>query len=476
MKPGERIPADGRVLEGISAVNQASITGESVPVDKGPGDEVFAGTINGQGSLRLEMSRPAGETILARIIQLVQEAQERRPAAQLFIEQFERGYAKVVVAGALLIMALPPFLLGWSFAQALYRAMIFLVVASPCALAASMMPTLLSALSNGARSGILFKGAAFIESLGQIAVVAFDKTGTLTTGHPTVTDVVPLRGQDPTDLLAIAAAVESLSEHPVARAVVAEARRRNLPLATAANLQAIPGTGVWAEVAGREWRIGKATMFTPPLPAAALAEQQRLEAEGKTVVLVGDAEVQGLIAVQDTLRPQARTAVAELKRLGVKRIVMLTGDSRQTAEAIAHQAGVDEVHPELLPQDKVRIVEELTARYKRVAMVGDGVNDAPALAAATVGIAMGAAGTDVALETADIVLTTDDLTKIPYAVRLGRRSLRIIKQNLVLALGVIVLLVLADFGGSITLPMGVVGHEGSTLLVTLNGLRMLRRK
>jgi Zn2+/Cd2+-exporting ATPase len=475
VKPGERIPADGRVIEGSSAVNQASITGESLPVDKALGDEVFAGTINGHGALRMEVRRPAGDTIIARIIQLVQEAQERRPPAQLFIERFERGYAKVVVAGALLLMVLPTLLLGWTFQQALYRSMIFLVVASPCALAASMMPTLLSALSNGARSGILFKGAAFVESLGHVQVVAFDKTGTLTTGMPSVTDIEPLPGQDPTELLAVAAAVESLSEHPVARAVVAEAHRQNLSLPAATNLQAIPGTGVRAEVGGKEWRVGKAALFPGPVAPEVLQKQQDLEAAGKTAVLVGDDEVRGLIAVQDTLRPQARAAVAELKRLGVQKVVMLTGDSRQTAEAIARQAGVDEVYAELLPTDKVRQVEALVARYTQVAMVGDGVNDAPALAAATVGIAMGAAGTDVALETADIVLMTDDLSKIPYAVRLGRRTLRIIKQNLTVALGVIGVLVVSNLAESITLPLGVVGHEGSTLLVTLNGLRMLRR-
>ncbi len=474
VKPGERISADGTVIEGASAVNQASITGESIPVEKGPGDEVFAGTINGQGALRIEVTRPAGETLLARIVQLVQDAQERRPPAQLFIERFERRYAKVVVVGALLMMALPPFLLGWSLGQALYRSMIFLVVASPCALAASMMPTLLSALSNGARNGILFKGASFVEALGQVEVVAFDKTGTLTSGSPTVTDVVAVPGQESDEILATAAAIEALSEHPIAQAVVAESRRRSLRPALAANLQSVPGVGVRAEVDGSEWRVGKPDLFDHVEPDV-LLERKRLEAAGKTVVLVGDAQVRGLIAVKDTLRSQSQDAVEGLKRLGVKHVVMLTGDGRQTAEAIAREVGVDEVHAELLPQDKVRVVEELTARYRRVAMVGDGVNDAPALAAATVGIAMGAAGTDVALETADIVLTADDLGKIPYAVQLGRRSLRVIQQNLTVALAVIMALVAANLAGSITLPLGVVGHEGSTLLVTLNGLRLLRR-
>jgi Cd2+/Zn2+-exporting ATPase len=273
----------------------------------------------------------------------------------------------------------------------------------------------------------------------------------------------------------MAAAVERLSEHPIAKAIVAEAADRGLLPSTASNLQALPGSGVRAEVDGVEWRVGKAALFPADVPAEILAEQKRLEAEGKTVMLTGDGMVRGLIGVLDTLRPQASAAVAELKRLGVKRVVMLTGDSRHTAEAIARQAGVDEVYPELLPQDKVRVVEELGARYRRVAMVGDGINDAPALAVASVGIAMGAIGTDVALETADIVLTTDDLTKIPYAMRLGRRSLRIVKQNLTVALGVIAVLVVSNFAQTITLPWGVVGHEGSTLLVTLNGLRMLRR-
>jgi len=476
VKPGERIPADGILTEGSSAVNQASITGESIPVNKETGDEVFAGTINGQGALHVEVTRPATETVLARIIQLVQEAQERRPPSQHFIERFNRGYSKVVVAGALLVMGLTPFMLGWSFEEALYRSMVFLVVASPCALAASMMPTLLSALSNGARSGILFKGASFIESVGQIKVVAFDKTGTLTTGMPVVTDVLPFTDHDDLDeLLTKSAAVESHSEHPLAEAIVREARRRNLPIGTVTNLQATPGQGVRAEIEGEEWRVGTLSFVSETMTPEMMQEKARLESVGKTVVLVGDARPRGLIALRDAVRPEAKAAVEELRRIGVEKVVMLTGDSRQTAAAIADEVGIDEVHAELLPQDKVRVVEDLTSRCGRVAMIGDGVNDAPALAAATVGIAMGARGTDVALETADVVLTTDDLSKIPYAMRLGRRSLGVVKGNLGLAIVVIASLVVANVMQMITLPWGVLGHEGSTLLVTLNGLRLLRQ-
>jgi len=474
VKPGERIAADGIIAEGTSAVNQASITGESMPADKRPGDEVFAGTINGHGALRVSVTRPAGDTVLARMIQLVQEAQERRPPAQLFIERFERGYAKVVVVGAIAVAAIPSLANWWTFREALYRAMIFLVVASPCALAAAMMPTLLSALSNGARNGILFKGSTFIESLGRVRAVAFDKTGTLTSGHPVVTDVISLCGESEDEILALAAAIENLSEHPLARAIVTEAARRNLIIDRASSLQSVPGTGAHASVSGQTWSIGKASLFTD-VSDAARARYQALTAEGKTVVMLGSGAVRGLIALRDTLRSRAGDAVRALHGLGLDHVVLITGDTRQTADAIGRDVGITEVHAELLPEDKVRVVDDLVQRYRHVAMVGDGVNDGPALAVASVGIAMGVSGTDVALETADVVLTTDDLEKIPYAVALGRQALRVVKQNLVLALGMIALLVVSDLLGWITLPWGVVGHEGSTLLVTLNGLRLLRQ-
>ncbi|MEO7734727.1 MAG: heavy metal translocating P-type ATPase [Kofleriaceae bacterium] len=474
VKPGERIAADGVLVEGSSLVNQASITGEATPVHKVEADEVFAGTINGQGGLRIRVTKPAGETVIARIIELVKEAQERRPPAQLFIERFELRYANLVVLGAVLFVAIPTTLLGWTFADALYRSMVFLVVASPCALAASMMPALLSALSNGARNGVLFKGSTHVEALGKVRVVAFDKTGTLTTGHPSVTEIITSPGHDRDDLLASAAAVESLSEHPIGTAILAEARRHGLAVKQSTGFQSTMGVGANCLIDAVRWHVGKAQLFAS-VPSALQAEQARLQADGQTVVLVGDDTARGLIALRDTLRPNARHAVDALRRLGVERIVVLTGDSPPTANAVARAIGADDVHAGLLPADKVRVVEELVAKYGHVAFVGDGVNDAPALAIATVGIAMGRSGTDVALETADVVLMADDIGRIPYAIDLGRRALGVVKQNLVLALSVIVLLVTGDVLGLINLPTGVIGHEGSTLLVTLSGLRLLRR-
>ncbi|MEO8844321.1 MAG: heavy metal translocating P-type ATPase [Kofleriaceae bacterium] len=473
VKPGERIPADGHVAEGTSLVNQASITGEATPVAKIAGNEVFAGTINGQGGLRITVSKPAGATVIARIIELVREAQERRPPSQLFIERFERGYANFVVLGAILFVAIPTTVLGWTFADSLYRSMVFLVVASPCALAASMMPALLSALSNGARNGVLFKGSSFVEALGKVRAVAFDKTGTLTTGSPSVTDVIiDDHGATPDQVLAKSAAVETMSEHPIGAAIVAEARRRGLAIARVTDFQAIVGVGARGDVAGERWRVGKAELFDE-VSEYLRSAQRRLEEGGQTVVIVGDSVARGVVALRDTLRPNAAEAVRALRRLGVEHVAIITGDSAATAHAVASAVGADEVHAALMPADKVRIVEQLLATYGSVAVVGDGVNDAPALATATVGIAMGSSGTDVALDTADVVLMADDVARIPYAIDLGRRALRVVKQNIVLALSVIVVLVLADVLGRITLPVGVIGHEGSTLLVTLSGLRLL---
>ena len=339
IRPGERIPADGLVLEGASAVNQASITGESVAVDKTVGDEVFAGTINGQGGIVVDVTRCAGDTVLARIIALVRDAEARRPPAQLFIERFERGYAKVVVLGALAVTFIPWLAHWWTFRECLYRAMIFLVVASPCALAASMMPAILSALSNGARHGVLFKGSVFIELLGRINALAFDKTGTLTSGHPVVTNVVAAPGCSTHGLLARAAAVESLTDYPLGRAVIAEARRWELPLPPARDLQAIVSVGAHADVAGCRWHVGKASLSAHVEPTL-LDEQQRLEATGKTVIFVGDKEARGLIALRDSVRAEARTTVARLKALGVKHVVSLSGDNRSTAAAAAAECGI----------------------------------------------------------------------------------------------------------------------------------------
>ncbi|MDF2929903.1 MAG: zosA [Anaerospora sp.] len=474
-KPGERIPADGRIREGYSAVDQASITGESIPVDKGIGDEVFAGTINGQGALVIEVMKPAEATLLAKIIRLVQEAQSEMPPSQLFVERFEGMYAKVIIAAAVLLLLVPPYVLGWTWEATIYRAMIFLVVASPCALVSSIMPAILSAISNGARKGILFKGGIHLENSGEIKVVAFDKTGTLTEGKPLVTDIIAFASNGKDELLRLTAALETLSEHPIAKAIVQAAKDRGLVLPKASKLQAVPGAGIHGLVQDKEFRIGNLECLNKPV----LSEEQemiikQLEGQGKTIIYVQSSEtLQGLLAIQDILRPQAKAAVRALRQMQIK-VVMLTGDKLATARALGMEAGVDEVYAGLYPEEKVEIIKRLSSQYGKVAMVGDGVNDAPALAAASVGIAMGAAGTDVALETANVVLMADDITKVSYAIALGRRTGKVVKQNLVFAMTVVVSLVIGTFLDGVTLPLGVIGHEGSTLLVIASGLRLLR--
>lgn len=474
VRPGERIAADGIVHEGYSCVNQASITGESIPTDKSPGDEVFAGIMNEQGALVIEMTKPAEATLLAKIIHMVQEAQSERPPSQLFMERFERIYAKIVIIGAVLMSVLPPFLLGWSWSETIYKAMIFLVVASPCALVSSIMPAVLSGISNGARNGILFKGGAYLENIGNINVVAFDKTGTLTEGILRITNVIPYGKYTENELLTIAASFEKWSEHPIAKAIICKAKEQNLHLSTVSKLEAVLGFGVHGLVDGQEYRIGKLGF----IEGQKLAEEEKeavmkLEGQGKTIIFVQvGKELIGVLAVQDTLRPQVKESIKKLKKMGIK-VVMLTGDSTSTARILGKQAGVDQVYSELLPEQKVEIIKRLGEDGK-VAMVGDGVNDAPALAVSSIGIAMGAAGTDVALETANVVLMADDIAKVSYAISLGRRTIRVVKQNVIFAVAVILLLVLSNFFGYVNLPLGVIGHEGSTIIVIISGLRLLR--
>lgn len=477
VRPGERIAADGIVREGYSSVNQASITGESIPIDKTAGDEVFAGTMNGQGALVIEMTKPAEATLLAKIIHLVQEAQSERPPSQLFMERFERTYAKVVITGAVLLLVLPPFILGWSWNETIYKAMIFLVVASPCALVSSIMPAILSGISNGARNGILFKGGAYLEAIGNVSVVAFDKTGTLTEGIPKITQVIPYGNHTENEVLGIAASLETWSEHPIAKAIIRKANENNLHLSTASKLEAVPGFGVHGIVEGQDYQIGKLDMLDL-VEGGTLSDEEmkavlNLEKQGNTVisVQVGKGLI-GILGVKDTIRPQAKESIERLKKMGMK-VVMLTGDSSSTGQTIGAQVGVDQVYFDLLPEQKVDIIKKL-GEYGKVAMVGDGVNDAPALAVASVGIAMGAAGTDVALETANVVLMADDLSKVSYAIALGRRTTRVVKQNVTFAIAVILVLVLSNFFGNINLPLGVIGHEGSTILVIISGLRLLR--
>lgn len=475
VKPGERLPADGIVREGSSSVNQASITGESIPVDKTVGDEVFAGTLNGQGALFIEVTQPGGSTLFSKIIKLVQEAQSEQPASQRFMKRFERIYSRIVILVTLLLIVFPPLFGVWSYQTAIYKAMVFLVVASPCALVASIMPAMLSAIAKGARKGLLFKGGAHLEHLAQTRVVAFDKTGTLTKGEPEVTDILPFLGYSGKQILEIAASVESLSEHPLARAIVRKAEQAGLEVKHPEQFQSMVGSGVEAVLDGTSWRISKvsavdAELFTEQMIAAI----DRLQQEGKTVsVLYNKQGIAALIAFQDAIRPQAKKALARLKRRGIK-LAMLTGDQPKTAQAIAKEVGIDLVYAQLLPEDKVKKIKELQHRYEVVTMVGDGVNDAPALATATVGVAMGNTGSDAALETADLVLMNDNIAHIAEAIQLGKRTKKIIYQNLIFSICVIVLLIVSNFTYGLTLPLGVIGHEGSTLLVILNGLRLLK--
>jgi Cd2+/Zn2+-exporting ATPase len=476
VKPGERLPADGRVLKGHSSVDQSPITGESIPVEKEIGSEVFAGTINQHGYLEIEVTKLVQETTLAKIIQLVEQAQAQRAPTQRLIDQFGSYYTWGVL-GATALAILIPLLLGQPFQQTFYRAMVLLVVASPCALVISTPASILSAIAGGARHGVLFKGGAHLETLSTINVIAIDKTGVLTTGKPKVTEVFPLNGMSTDEVLSRAAAIEKQSEHPVAVAIVSAATERQLRLPDVTGFQSSAGLGVRARVDGHDAFIGNERFFMHQ--GRILSEETRrylvsLEAQGKTCVIIGAESIWGIIAIADTLRPSAPAAISALQALGLK-TVMLTGDSESAAATVAQQLGVDEYRAQLLPQDKVQAVRRLQEKYGQVAMIGDGVNDAPALASATVGITLGGAGTDVALETADVVLMADDLEKLPYAIRLSRQARRVVKQNLAFALAVILTLIVSNLLNApwLTLPLGVIGHEGGTVTVVLNGLRLL---
>lgn len=479
IKPGERIPVDGDIISGASAVDQSSITGESIPVERQVGDQVFAGTVNQNGALEVSVSKTAEDTTLAKIIRLVEDAQEERAPTQRFLDTFEQYYAIFVIVAVTLFIAIPVLFMGRPFEPAFYKGMVLLVVASPCALVISTPASILSAIADAARKGILFKGGVHLENAATLKVIAFDKTGTLTYGKPHVTNLVTMNGYSETDLLSLAAAVESRSEHPLAQAVIDEAKERGLSITAADDFQAHPGIGVRARVNGTEIMVGgRRLMEHESITIEGEMDEviEQFEKQGKTVLLVHNHTCVGAIAVADQIRPQAKEMIAQLKQNGIERVAMLTGDNERVAQAIAAEVGVDEVHAALMPDEKVERIKTLREKYGAIAMVGDGVNDAPALATATIGIAMGAAGTDVALETADIVLMSDDLTKLPYLIRLSRRSRRIIWQNISFALAVIALLIMGTFGvfgQALPLPLGVVGHEGSTVLVVFNGLRLL---
>lgn len=502
VRPGAQIPADGLVIKGESAVNEASITGESMPVEKRVGLRVFAGTLNGQGALDVRVTTAVGDSTLARIVQVVRDAREQKAQSQDFTDRvIGQYYAYAVVGITLLAIAIPLLFLGWDVPTTLYRAFTLMVVASPCALVISIPAALLSALASAARGGVLFKGGRHLEAAARVKVVAFDKTGTLTTGRPGVVALIPVGGPGrlpdnlpclacyprPHDdelgdltpeqfrLLAVAAAIEHASEHPLARAIVKSAEEREVPIPEADDFEAQTGAGATATVCGRTLRIGRPALFGQLTPDIAI-EIHAQETQGRTVVVIGDDEPWGLIAIADTVRPEAATAVAQLKAAGVEHVVLLTGDNTNVAHALGNALGVDEIRAELLPHQKVEAIKDLQQRYGPVAMVGDGVNDAPALATAALGVAMGAAGTDVALESADVLLMGDDLARLPAALNLARRARKIIRQNLAFAFAVMATLMVLAIVGNIALPLGVVGHEGSTLLVVANGLRLLVRR
>lgn len=475
VKPGERIPSDGRITKGQTHLDEAAITGESIPVSKGYDDDVFAGTVNLNGSITVEITKESTETLFQKIIQLVQSAQSEKSPSQLFIEKFEGTYVKVVLAVVALMMFAPHFLLGWSWTETFYRAMILLVVASPCALVASIMPASLSAISNGARHGILFKGGVHLENLSHLKAIAFDKTGTLTKGKPEVTDVIVQEGLDEEDILLKTASIESHSNHPLANAIVKYTKKKlDKPLIQPEGIEDVSGYGVKAHYDEELWQIGKADFVGKERAEAFInGIAIKLASEGKTVVFAQrNNEIVGVVALKDVVREETKQAINTLKSKGIYTI-MLTGDSQNTASAIATESHVDEFVAECLPEQKVNELKKLKDKFGQVAMVGDGINDAPALATANVGIAMGD-GSGVALETADVVLMKNDLPRIAEAIKLSERMNRIIKQNVIFSITVIMVLIASNFLQFIDLPFGVIGHEGSTILVILNGLRLLK--
>ena len=483
VRPGERVGADGEVVEGLSEVDQASITGEPLPVTKTVGDEVFAGTLNGTGALRVTVNRPAGDTVVARIVAMVEEASQTKARTQLFIEKAEQRYSVGVVIATLAMFGIP-LAFGAAFEPTLLRAMTFMIVASPCAVVLATMPPLLSTIGNAGRHGVLVKSAVALEKFGGIDLVAFDKTGTLTEGTPRVAEVETVEGAhlDTDRMLALAAAAERPSEHPLARAVVAAAQDRGLAVPHTEDFSSTPGRGVTARVDGLDVSVGAPVLLDDLSEASPgqLAEARRLvaslEAVGRTaVVVVVDRVPVGVLALADRVRPGAKEAVARLASLTGRSPILLTGDNELAARRLAEEVGITDVRAGLLPDAKAAAVRALQEEGRRVLLVGDGVNDAPAMATAELGVAMGRRGSDLALETADAVIVRDDLSTLPTVVALSRRAHRVVKANLAFAATVITVLVIWDVVWILPLPLGVAGHEGSTVVVGLNGLRLLAR-
>jgi Cd2+/Zn2+-exporting ATPase len=477
VRPGDRIPLDGRIKEGASGVDQSPITGESVPIPKGPGDDVYAGTINGEGSLTVESTKAASDTALARIIRMVGDAQSKRAPSEQWVERFARYYTPAVMVLALTFLLIPPLFFGGAWSVWFYRSLVLLVIACPCALVISTPVSIVAALAAAAKHGVLIKGGVYVEAPARLKAIAMDKTGTLTVGKPTVVEIVPLSGHTEVELLERVAALETQSTHPLAHAILAYAKERGVIANRAEEFRILPGKGAVGRINGTEYWVGS-HRYLEDRGQEAPDVHDRLEAlskSGKAVVVVGnDKHVCGFIALADTVRPEAKQAVADLHAAGIEHVVMLTGDNRGTAEVISRQTGVDEVYAELLPDDKVVKVEELVAQYGTVAMIGDGVNDAPAMARASFGIAMGAIGTDAAIETADIALMSDDLSKLPWLIHHSRRAVGIIRQNIAFALSIKAIFVLLTLIGYSSMWAAVAADSGATLLVVFNALRLLR--
>lgn len=481
IKPGQKIAMDGVVIKGHSAVNQAAITGESVPIEKQNKDEIFAGTLNGEGILEVEVTKHVNDTTIAKIIHLVEEAQGERAPAQAFVDNFAKYYTPSIMAISALIIIIPPLFFGGDWNKWLYQGLSLLVVGCPCSLVISTPVSIVSAIGNSAKNGVLVKGGIYLEEIGGLKAIAFDKTGTLTKGTPSVTDFVVSDTNQENQYLSIISALEILSQHPLASAILKEADRResNYQMIDIMNFKSVTGKGIKGDYQGTTYFVGSPKLFDSELirQASVMKNYEKLQEQGKTVMIFGTAQnILAIIAVADELRKSSSEVIAKLHQLGIEHTIMLTGDNIRTAKSIGEQVGVTDIKGDLMPQDKLEYIKELKEKYGKVAMVGDGVNDAPALASATVGIAMGGAGTDTALETADVALMGDDLQKLPFIVNLSRKTLKIIKQNITFSLSIKFLALLLIIPGWLSLWIAIVADMGATLLVTLNGLRLMKQK
>jgi Zn2+/Cd2+-exporting ATPase len=482
VKPGQKLAMDGIIIKGTSTLNQAAITGESVPVAKTVGDEVFAGTLNEEGLLEVKVTKRVEDTTLSKIIHLVEEAQAERAPSQAFVDRFAKYYTPVIIIFALLLAVIPPLFMGADWSEWIYRGLALLVVGCPCALVISTPVAIVTAIGNAAKNGVLIKGGIYLEEAGSLKVIAFDKTGTLTKGVPSVTDVITYNGNE-NELMTITAAIEKGSQHPLASAIIRKAEEDGLNFndVSVEEFQSITGKGVKAKVNNEMYYVGSPSLFEELLPNGIQSEIKEqitaLQTQGKTVMALGtEKEILALIAVADEIRESSKEVIRKLHQVGIEKTVMLTGDNQRTAEAIGKQVGVSDIKADLLPEDKLNFIKELRDKYQSVAMVGDGVNDAPALAASTVGVAMGGAGTDTALETADIALMSDDLSKLPYTIKLSRKALAIIKQNITFSLGIKALALLLIVPNWLTLWLAIFADMGATLIVTLNSMRLLKVK